>query len=111
MGSTPTSETMEIKREVYLPPPIPWDDNETVWRAQAACKDVDTDVFFPGKSSGYKRALKICNSCPVKTECAEFALQFDERVLPGMWGGLMGQERRRIRQERARSGHHFLQDQ
>lgn len=107
MGSTPTSETMQ--KEVYLPTPIPWDDQETVWRSQAACKDVDTAVFFPGKSSGYTRAKKICDSCPVIDECAEFALRFDERVLPGMWGGLMGQERRRIRQERAR--HHFLQDQ
>lgn len=100
-----------MQRQIDLPQPIPWDDSETVWRAQAACKDVETNVFFPGKSSGYQRALRVCNACPVKTECGEFALQFDERTLPGMWGGLMGQDRRRIRQERARDGHHFLHDQ
>jgi len=26
-----------MQRQIDLPQPIPWDNNETVWRAQAAC--------------------------------------------------------------------------
>jgi WhiB family transcriptional regulator, redox-sensing transcriptional regulator len=47
----------------------------------------------------YGEARKICNACPVKSECLDHAL--DERERYGMWGGLTPLERLRI-ERRAR---------
>jgi WhiB family redox-sensing transcriptional regulator len=74
------------------------------WREDAACRGVDTDVFFPATDEEAEEAKAICASCPVRKECLEFALQ--TRQEDGVWGGLTETERRRLRRrlrERARA--------
>ncbi len=74
------------------------------WREDAACRGVDTDVFFPATDEEAEEAKAICASCPVREECLEFALQ--TRQEDGVWGGLTETERRRLRRrlrERARA--------
>lgn len=74
------------------------------WREDAACRGVDTDVFFPVTEEEAGPAKTVCASCPVREECLEFALQ--TRQEDGVWGGLTETERRRLRRrlrERARS--------
>ena len=81
------------------------DPDEDRWRALAACKDVETDIFFPTKGDSRKkidRAKAVCNDCMVKKECLDYSLTFEERKMPGIWGGLTGIERRYERQRRAR---------
>ncbi len=73
------------------------------WRDDAACRGVDTDVFFPVTDEEAAEAKAVCASCPVREECLEFALQ--TRQEDGVWGGLTETERRRLRRrlrERAR---------
>jgi WhiB family redox-sensing transcriptional regulator len=41
-----------------------------------------------------KRARSVCQSCPVKQECLDYALQYFE--LAGIWGGLDRKERHAI---------------
>lgn len=60
------------------------------WRARAACRHVDPDVFFPESHGKTRmratwRAKMICASCPVRVECLEFALAHHPE--DGIWAG------------------------
>ena len=46
----------------------------THWITQAACKDLDTELFFPSDGTPGNQAKRICNGCPVVTECLLYAL-------------------------------------
>jgi WhiB family redox-sensing transcriptional regulator len=71
------------------------------WKEQASCKGL-VDLFFPKQNqhkSSNPHAIAICNTCPVKTDCGQFALYSGERF--GVWGGMtVGQ----LRDERNRLG-------
>ena len=68
------------------------------WRSLAACRDVDTAVFFPETESEVAAAKAVCATCPVRDACLDFALI--TRQDDGVWGGLDENERRRIRRRR-----------
>jgi WhiB family redox-sensing transcriptional regulator len=68
------------------------------WRAQSNCRGVDPAVFFPERGEPTGEAKRICASCVVRDQCLEWALANGERY--GIWGGLSGRERRRMRQKR-----------
>lgn len=59
-----------------------------------ACKDVDTNLFFSELKSKIEKAKTICNSCPVKPECLEFAL--NDGIEFGIFGGATPQERKQL---------------
>lgn len=59
-----------------------------------ACKDVDTNLFFSELKSKIEKAKTICNSCPVKSECLEFAL--NDSIEFGIFGGATPQERKQL---------------
>jgi WhiB family redox-sensing transcriptional regulator len=67
------------------------------WRARAACRrpGVDPELFFPVKGASARPAKRVCQRCPVRAECLEFALA--TRQEHGVWGGLSERERRRLR--------------
>ena len=82
-------------------------------RLSAACRTVDTARFFspPGergeaRRERERRAQQICDTCPVRKECAQFALSIGEEH--GIWGGMTDQDRiavlRRPRKRVARAG-------
>ena len=75
------------------------------WRHDAACKDQPSHWWYPERrASEYaQRAITICNRCPTKTDCLEWALATQEPH--GIWGGMGEIERRRelSRRERAAS--------
>lgn len=63
----------------------------------------DGTVFesFGDTSDGYAEAREVCNSCAIRQECLDYAM--DERIRYGMFGGLTPIERRRIeRRDRRR---------
>jgi WhiB family redox-sensing transcriptional regulator len=71
------------------------------WMRRAECRSYPTEVFFPvAKTSEYRklivRARKICEECPVRQECLDYALRFEAL---GFWGGLSEIERRRYRND------------
>ena len=68
------------------------------WRLAAACRDLDTDVFFPETEDEIAVAKAVCATCPVREACLEFALI--TRQDDGVWGGLDENERRRLRRRR-----------
>lgn len=68
---------------------------EPEWRARAACVNVDPELFTgPFGQNGVRRAKGICNGCPVRIECLEFALGSAGAF--GIWGGLTDGERRNL---------------
>jgi WhiB family redox-sensing transcriptional regulator len=68
------------------------------WRQDAACRDLDTAIFFPDAEQDSAPAQAICATCPVRAACLEFALL--TRQDDGVWGGLTETERRRVRRRR-----------
>ena len=70
------------------------------WRADAACHDVDPDLFLPISTTGaglrqIDAAKRICRVCPVQIQCLDWALE--NGVTDGLWGGATPEERRVIR--------------
>ncbi len=68
------------------------------WRLDAACRDLDTAIFFPDTNDQVAVAKAVCVSCPVREACLEFAVV--TRQDDGVWGGLDENERRRVRRRR-----------
>lgn len=67
------------------------------WAERGACRDVDPDTLFvPGAAQ--HRAKRVCDACPVRTECLAEAL--DNRMEFGIWGGLTERERRSLLRRR-----------
>lgn len=73
---------------------------DMAWMIDAACKTLDTDLFF--KPATMSAAITICNGCSVKDKCLEWRL---DTIDPwdadyGIWGGTRPSERSRIRNKR-----------
>ena len=68
------------------------------WMGQGKCRDMDPAAFFPSDGIGVQAAQRICDECPVKSPCLEYALA--NRVDHGVWGGTSERERRRILRRR-----------
>lgn len=85
---------------VETPPPPPLidltPDPQADWREDALCAQTDPTIFFPERSSeGTHAAKKICQACPVQTECLQFALDNDEPH--GIWGGMAPRTRNALK--------------
>ena len=65
------------------------------WQTHASCRGMDPDLFFPQRGEGTREARLVCATCPVRQPCLDYAIDGGEAF--GMWGGLSGRERRRIR--------------
>jgi len=57
------------------------------------CQNVDPDVFF-NESGQSRKAKAICQPCPVRESCRDWAIEHQEI---GIWGGTTTAERNRIR--------------
>jgi WhiB family transcriptional regulator, redox-sensing transcriptional regulator len=73
------------------------------WRDQARCRGVDPAVFHPPDEdeAAAELAKAICEQCPVREACLEYALTTREK--DGIWGGYTARERRRLVRHRRRS--------
>ena len=70
--------------------------NDPAWFADAACKNMDTNMFFVAPSQNkeqYALARRTCASCRVATECADYAMYWYDRNQPGLYGGMNTVER------------------
>ena len=70
------------------------------WRLDAACRSKNTELFFYQKPKDIVEAKKVCNVCPVKDVCAEYALS--SGIGFGVWGGLSERERAAILRRRGK---------
>jgi WhiB family transcriptional regulator, redox-sensing transcriptional regulator len=79
------------------------DDGAERWRDEASCKGLKPGIFVPPidvpESVAYAFARQVCDGCPVRLDCLEYALARGHelnRNVSGMWGGRTPRERRRI---------------
>jgi WhiB family transcriptional regulator, redox-sensing transcriptional regulator len=71
------------------------------WHADANCRGLDPEVFFPGQGQDTQEQKKICRACDVQVECLTFALNNGEKH--GIWGGKSERERRAIRRKHTKA--------
>ena len=87
------------KRELWMEILSDWGliNRHFDWMDDAACNGMDGTLFFPdrGENNKLASAKAICARCLVKDECLDFAL--DNDIYHGVWGGMSGVERQRIR--------------
>ena len=75
------------------------------WRALAACRGCDPELFHPvkgGDDGVAAEAKKVCAGCCVRDDCLDEALEAYEPR--GVWGGMTPKERQRERARRRRAG-------
>ena len=80
---------------------LPDDAPDTAWQDRAECLQYDPELFFPtlGQSTAVPRS--VCQVCPVRVECLEYALATEwVGSRHGVWGGVSPKERARIYRER-----------
>lgn len=73
---------------------------EELWQVRASCRGPQAAIFFPpshferkeDKEARERRAKAICQSCPVRKPCLDYALGIREPH--GIWGGLNEMERK-----------------
>lgn len=67
---------------------------------QAACFGIDTDIFYPDKNvftpDEISMLTRMCNSCPIKDGCLEWALAHER---DGVWGGTVPYQRNLLRKK------------
>lgn len=69
------------------------------WHDEANCVGFH-DVYF-GEAASTRQALRICEDCPVRTDCLATALGVPMHSDFGVWGGTTAWERKRLRKETA----------
>ena len=75
------------------------------WQFRAACRGEDSALFFAPshferkheKDAREARAKALCDQCPVRGDCLDYALRIREPH--GVWGGLNEAERRAVLRE------------
>jgi WhiB family redox-sensing transcriptional regulator len=77
------------------------------WRANAACRDEDPELFFPLGDTGpallqIQEAKAVCSACTAISDCLAWALESHQDS--GIWGGMSEAERRQLRRRSARTG-------
>lgn len=76
------------------------------WRAKAACRDKDPELFFPvGNNSSSNQQVEeakvVCRTCNVADNCLRCALETSQDY--GVWGGLSEDERRSLKRRAMRA--------
>lgn len=80
----------------FTPPQLPH------WTDHAACHGQPTDIWFPhpADETGRETAIRVCDACPVATNCLAWALKAEAGVGAqyryGIFGGLTGVQRARL---------------
>ncbi len=76
-------------------------DSKWHWQELGRCRSADPLLFFhPQNERGSSRirrdqsAKRVCVSCPVRLECADYAIRAREPY--GVWGGLSEDDREQI---------------
>ena len=66
------------------------------WTRDAACRDVDPEIFFPERGHDARAAKAVCARCPVASECLAYALKDEDAYHWGVWGNSVPKERRKL---------------
>jgi WhiB family redox-sensing transcriptional regulator len=116
-GQPPLAERLAAARQQLAspPPPVPPGGEERDWRLEAACREVDPELFFPdpGQAPQAAQAKAVCAGCGVRGSCLETVLHGpqarDDHT--GIFAGTTASDRVRLRGRVSMAqGTRFLQD-
>ncbi|HEV3496673.1 MAG TPA: WhiB family transcriptional regulator, partial [Actinomycetes bacterium] len=116
-GQRPLRERLAAVHQQLASPPPPVDHvgGERDWRLDAACREVDPELFFPnpGQAPQATAAKAVCAGCAVRGPCLEAALHgpqaHDDHS--GIFAGTTASDRVRLRGRASMAqGTRFLQD-
>jgi WhiB family redox-sensing transcriptional regulator len=116
-GQPPLGERLAATRQQLAspPPPVERAEGERDWRLDAACREVDPELFFPepGQVPQAAAAKQVCAGCVVRGPCLEAALHGpqarDDHA--GIFAGTTARQRVALRGRPSYAeGTQFLQD-
>lgn len=64
------------------------------WQNQASCRSSDPTLWFGHTPDEQAAAVAICNACPVRSDCLDYALT--NRIDHGIWGGATEADRLKV---------------
>lgn len=70
------------------------------WQMDAVCAGYGPRLFFPERGESTSAARDLCERCPVRAQCLDYALEHYEY---GYWAGTSERERRRMRRQLRRA--------
>ena len=70
------------------------------WTRWAACRDMDADLFFSPHPRDTAAAIAVCDTCPARQACLDWALGKPEDH--GVWGGESDRRRQTLKRSRQR---------
>lgn len=98
-----TAHQQKAGEETMVGPARTHGTHDMDWRARGACRFSDPEMFFPVAENGPEfdqavaAAKQVCAGCPVRAECAAWAIA----ALPhGVAGGMSADERHHARNQR-----------
>ena len=78
LPDTVTSQLHAVPDPVHVPnhttAPAAVDPDDYGWMMKARCRGTRPTAVFPSDGSGVDAARKVCEDCPVRVECLEYAL-------------------------------------
>jgi hypothetical protein len=116
-GQPPLAERLATTNQQLAspPPPVQRADGERDWRLDAACREVDPELFFPetGQAPQAAAAKQVCAGCAVRGPCLAAVLHGpqarDDHT--GIFAGTTASDRVRLRGRASYAqGTRFLQD-
>jgi WhiB family redox-sensing transcriptional regulator len=72
---------------------------EEAWKLKAACRGMDSSIWFPEAGGRNTTAHRICRTCSVQEPCLDLALRYPEPDA-GIWAGTDPKTRRKLRKRR-----------
>jgi WhiB family redox-sensing transcriptional regulator len=116
-GQPPLSERLAATDQQLTnpPPPVQRADGERDWRLDAACAEVDPELFFPesGQVPQTAAAKQVCAGCAVRGPCLEAAVHGPQARddHSGIFAGTTARDRVRLRGRPSMAeGTRFLHD-
>jgi WhiB family transcriptional regulator, redox-sensing transcriptional regulator len=116
-GQPPLEQRLAATHQHLASPPSPVEraDRERDWRLDAACREVDPELFFPesGQVSQAAAAKQVCAGCAVRGPCLEAAVHGPQARddHSGIFAGTTARERVRLRGRPSMAqGTRFLHD-
>lgn len=76
------------------------------WIDQAACRDLDPTLFLVDDPTRVSEAVRVCGTCPVRSQCLQLGLQQRLNDDIGIWGGTTPADRVALRAGKANTQAH-----
>lgn len=69
------------------------------WIEYADCRSIGTDAFYPEMGDSWTEAIEVCEACPVRLLCLDYAMRSEiDRPAKhrfGIFGGLKPHQRKK----------------